>query len=498
MAKRIGDIQSLDPAEAYETSGEEVIGNLYDRLLDYDPAHIADIRGALAQSWSVDEEGRRYTFKMRPGVHFTSGDPVTAEDAAFSLRRAVFLNKAPAMILRQFGFTASNVSSRIRAEDNSTLVLETATPVAPSFLFYCLTATVGSVVDRREVLAHERLGDLGHDWLATHSAGSGPYRLHIWRPGERYALDANEKYWGGAPKNRRVLVLNIKEAATQRLLLEHGDADYARDLDKDQLAALAHNPQIAFDRGLQTTLTYIGLNQRNTYLRRPQVVEALKYLVDYDGIAHHLLGGTRVVHQSFLPDGLLGAVDDRPFAYDPARAKTLLAAAGLPDGFSVKLDVLNGPPWIDIAQALQAGFARAGVRLVLVPGDGKEILTKYRARRHELFLGEWATDYPDPQSNAQAFTMDADDSDAAPVKTLAWRNGWQDPAAERLAEKATHENNIARRAALYGQLQHELQRNGPYIFLFQQVGVAAHRRGVKGLVIGASPDHTRYAGITKE
>jgi peptide/nickel transport system substrate-binding protein len=370
--------------------------------------------------------------------------------------------------------------------------------VAPSFLFYCLTATVGSVVDRREVLAHERLGDLGHDWLATHSAGSGPYRLRIWRPGERYALEANEGYWGGAPKNRRVLVLNIKEAATQRLLLEHGDADYARDLDKDQLVALARNPQIAFDRGLQTTLTYIGLNQRNAYLRRPQVIEALKYLVDYEGIARHLLGGTWVVHQSFLPDGLLGAIDDHPFTYDPAHAKDLLAAAGLPDGFSVKLDVLNGPPWIDIAQALQAGFARAGVRLVLVPGDGKEILTKYRARRHELFLGEWATDYPDPQSNAQAFTMDTDDSDAAPVKTLAWRNGWQDPAAEQLAEKATHEDKIARRAALYGQLQREVQKSSPYIFLFQQVGVAAHRRGVKGLVIGASPDHTRYAGITKE
>jgi peptide/nickel transport system substrate-binding protein len=431
-------------------------------------------------------------------VRFTSGDPVTAQDAAFSLQRAVLLDKAPALILRQFGFTADNVDTRIRAEDDATLVIETAKPVAPSFLFYCLTAAVASVVDRREVLAHEKLGDLGHDWLATHSAGSGPYRLRIWRPGERYALDANAGYWGGPPKNRRVVVLNIKEAATQRLLLEHGDADYARDLNKDQLTALAHDPQIAFDRGLQGTLTYISLNQSNPYLDRPQVVEALKYLVDYDGIRRHLLDGTEVVHQSFLPDGLLGAVDDHPFTYDPARAKALLKAAGLPDGFVVNLDVRNGPPWIDIAQALQADFARGGVRLVLTPGDGKEIMTKYRARRQDLFLGEWAPDYPDPQSNAQAFTANDDDSDGAAVKTLAWRNNWQDPAAEQLAAKAQDEGNIKRRAALYGALQRELQRSGPYIFLFQQVEVAAHRHGVSGLVIGASPDHTRYAGITKQ
>src|SRR6185437_9274484 len=139
--------------------------------------------------------------------------------------------------------------------------------------------------------------------------------------------------------------------------------------DKDQIAALERDPAIVFDRALQSMQTYFALNQRNPYLRRPQVIAALKYLVDYDGIADGLLGGTRVVHQSFVPDGILGADDGRPFRFDLARAKALLAEAGLGGGFDVTLDVTAGSPWIDIAEALQASFSRAGVRLQILPGD---------------------------------------------------------------------------------------------------------------------------------
>ncbi|HXP30786.1 MAG TPA: ABC transporter substrate-binding protein [Stellaceae bacterium] len=497
MAKRIDDIVSLDPAEAYELSDEEVIGNLYDRLLDYDPAHPADIRGDLASSWSVDEDGRTYTFRLRPDARFASGAPVTAEDVAFSLRRAVRLELTPAFVLQQFGLSRDDVGERIRAPDAETVVIETATRLAPSLLYYCLTATVGSIVERAQVLAHERDGDLGHAWLAFHSAGSGPYRLKTWRPGERYTLDAVPGSWRGAPKNREIIVLDVKEPATQRLLVTHGDADYARDLDKDQIDALAKDSRIVFDRALQTMLTYLALNQRNPYLRRKPVIEALKYLVDYDGIVAGLLGGTRIVHQAFLPDGIVGASDELPFRYEPERAKALLRTADLPDGFAVSLDVAAASPALDIAQALQASFARAGIRVTILPGDDKETLTKYRARRHELYLGNWGTDYPDPESNAQAFLVDDDESEGAAVKTLAWRNSWQDPDLAQRVAAAAQASDIDRRAALYRALQRDAQREAPYVMLFQDVAVAAHRRGIDGLVLGASPDRTRYAGIEK-
>jgi peptide/nickel transport system substrate-binding protein len=498
MAKRIGDIVSLDPAEAYEISDEEVIANLYDHLLDYDPAHPAAIRAALAQAWSVDADGMRYRFTLRPDARFASGRPVTAADAAFSLQRVVLLGLTPSFVLRQFGLTRENVTTRVRAADASTLVIDTAVKVAPSLLYYCLTSSIASVVDRDEALAHAKGGDLGHQWLVFHSAGSGPYRLRTWRPGERYVLDAVPNAWAGAARNREVIVLDVEEPATQRLLLEHGDADYARDLDKDQLAALAHDPAIVFDRAPQSLLTYLALNQRNPFLRRPAVIEALKYLVDYDGIAQGLMGGTRIVHQSFVPDGILGASDERPFGFDPAHAKALLAAAGLGGGFAVSLDVIGGSPWIDIAQAVQAGFAQAGVRLQILPGDDKETLTKYRARRHDIYLGDWGSDYPDPHSNAQAFITNDDNSDGATLKTLAWRNSWQDPALSARVEAAEREGDIGRRAALYQALERDHQRVAPFVIMFQEVAVAAHGSGVAGLVLGPGPDHTLYAGITKK
>jgi len=337
--------------------------------------------------------------------------------------------------------------------------------------------------------ARETVYDADPVAAARRWAGGGATRLHV------VDLDGARE---GAPRNREVIVLNVKEPSSQRLLLENGDADYARDVDLDQMAALARDPAIRFDRAPQSLLTYMGLNQRNPFLRRPEVIEAFKYLVDYDGIAEGLLGGTRIVHQSFVPDGILGADDARPFRYDPQRAQALLAAAGLGHGFAVTMDVIGGSPWIDIAQALQAGFARAGVRLQILPGDDKEMLTKYRARRHDIYLGDWGSDYPDPQSNAQAFVTDNDMGDKAALKTLAWRNSWQDPALAARVEAAAREHDITKRAALYQEIERDHQQVAPFVILFQDVAFAAHRSDVDGLVLGPGPDHTLYAGIAKK
>ena len=84
------------------------------------------------------------------------------------------LNRTPSFILTQFGFTPENVDERIQAVDDRTFTVELDQPYAPTFFLYCLTATVGSVVDKQLVMAHEQDGDLGYEWLKTASAGSGP------------------------------------------------------------------------------------------------------------------------------------------------------------------------------------------------------------------------------------------------------------------------------------------------------------------------------------
>ena len=115
MAWQFDDIITLDPAEIFEFSAAEYAGNAYDRLIGYDVTDVSTIYGVVAESWQVDSDGKTYTFKIRQGIKFASGNPLTAEDVAFSLQRTVTLDKSPAFILGQFGFTAANVGKAIDA-----------------------------------------------------------------------------------------------------------------------------------------------------------------------------------------------------------------------------------------------------------------------------------------------------------------------------------------------------------------------------------------------
>lgn len=139
IANRIDDITTLDPAESFEFAGSDVSRNVYGKLVNFDPLNLdAGYEPDLAESWTVSDDGRTITFTMREGVKFHSGNPVTAEDAEFSLRRAVLLNKTPSFILTQFGFTADNVEDTIVAEGN-TLKIVTDKKYATSFVLNCLT-----------------------------------------------------------------------------------------------------------------------------------------------------------------------------------------------------------------------------------------------------------------------------------------------------------------------------------------------------------------------
>ena len=497
MAWQFDDIITLDPAEIFEFSGAEYAGNTYDRLIGYEVEDVSKIYGIAAESWSVSPDGKTYTFKIRKGITFASGNPLTAEDVAFSLQRTVILDKSPAFILGQFGFTADNVRDQIRAVDASTVTIETDQAYAPTFVLYCLTATVGSVVDKKEVMAHEKDGDLGHAWLRTNYAGSGPFKLKQWKASEILILDANTSYWDGAPSLKRVIIRHIAEQATQRLLVEKGDIDIARNLGPDQIKGLEGNPEVRIHSSPKGGIFYLGLNQKHDALKKPQVRQALKYLVDYDGIANTILKGSMVTHQAFLPKGFLGALEDKPFKLDPAKAKQLLAEAGYPNGLTLTMDTRNNFPTLDMAQAIQSTFALGGVKLEIIPMDGKQALTKYRARNHEVYIGRWGPDYQDPHTNADTFAKNIDNADDAKAKPLAWRNAWDIPEMSKQTDAAAKESDPAKRAQMYLELQREHQQTSPFVIMFQDIEVAAERSNIKGFVLGPSFDSNFYRGVTK-
>ena len=501
VAMAFDDIISLDPAEAFEISTGELLGNGYDRLIRIDVNEPSKLLPDVAASWKVSADGKTYSFEIRPGLKFASGNALSADDVAWSLQRAVLLDKQPAFILTQFGLSKDNVKDKVKATGPLTLTLETDKAYAPSLVYNCLTANVASVVDKKLVQAQELVkdgaSDYGWGWLKTHYAGSGPMKIREWRANEIVALERNDNHAGAKSKPARVIYRHIKESATQRLLLEKGDIDIARNLTPQDLDAVAANKGILTTATPMGTVYYFSLNQKNPTLAKPEVREAFKWLVDYDAIAKTLIKNIGVVHQNFLPLGLLGASKDKPYKLDVAKAKALLAKAGVPNGFKVTVDMRTAQPVQGLTEAYQQTLKLAGIELEILPGDGKQTLTKYRARSHDVYIGQWGADYWDPHTNADTFARNADNGDDAKSKPLAWRNAWDIPALTKLSDAAALERDSTKRAKMYQDIQAEFRRTSPFVMLYQQTSVAAYRSNVDGLKIGPTADTTYVFAVGK-
>jgi peptide/nickel transport system substrate-binding protein len=232
-------------------------------------------------------------------------------------------------------------------------------------------------------------------------------------------------------------------------------------------------------------------------LQKPEVQQAIKWAINYDAIANNITPGTWTVDQYFLPKGLPGALTDQPFKQNVAKAKELMAKAGLANGFSVTMDYISAPPYGDIAQALQADLAAIGIKASLLPGEHKQVITKTRARKHQLAVLVWGSDYFDPNSNAQAFCADPDDSDNSKLKIIAWRSHFQDKQLTEEVEQAAKELNNAKRIALYQEMQRQFIARAPFAFLLQRNATAVSRAGVSGFIVGPLPDYTHYSSIKK-
>lgn len=499
IANRIDDITSLDPQESFEFSGSDLLNNVYGSLVSFDPADLsAGYQPDIAESWTVSEDGTVFTFKIRPGLTFHSGNALTAKDVEFSLQRAVALAKTPSFIITQFGFTPENMGETLKALDDETFQLTTDKQYAPSFVLNCLTATIAYIVDSETVMANAVDGDFGNGWLRTNSAGSGAYSVVNWKPNESYTLTANPDFWRGAPAMERVVVQHIDESATQRLLLEKGDIDIARNLNPEDIKGVEGETGIAVDNDLRGRIMYFSLNQKNETLANPKVREALKYLVDYDGMQDSFLAGQYTVHQAFLPLTYMGELKEKPYALDVDKAKALLTEAGFPDGFEAEIIVRTAQERIEIAQSLQNTFAQAGVKLSITQGTGAQTLARYRSRDFDIYVGAWGPDYPDPHTNADTFADNPDNSEEAQLTgKLAWRNSWDIPELSELTQMAVTELDAAKRAEMYIEIQKTHQQISPFAPMFQKIEQVARRDKVEGFVLGSAITSAFYWSVTK-
>lgn len=202
----IDDIISLDPAESFELSGGDVLANVYSPLVRLDLNDTSKVVSDIAESWTISDDGKVFTFKLKPGLKYASGNPITAEDFAWSFERFVKLDKSPAFLLNQFGLKGDNVTEKVKALDPTTLQITLDQPYAPSFVLNVMAANPISVIDKKLVEPNiktspvsdtNRYGsDFGNGWLKTNSAGSGPFKLRSWRANEAVVLDRNDNYYG--------------------------------------------------------------------------------------------------------------------------------------------------------------------------------------------------------------------------------------------------------------------------------------------------------------
>jgi len=498
IAHQIDDIISLDPGQSFEFSGQDVVKNLYDRLVDFDPLDLkAGFKPSLAESWQVSEDGKTITFTMRQGVSFHSGNPVRAEDAAWSLQRAVKLNKSPAFILNQFGFTPENVDEMV-SFDGDKLILKLDRPYAQSYVLNCLASEVGSVVDKETVMAHAEGEDFGNAWLSTNDAGSGPFTLSAWRPNEAVQLAAYPDYWQGAPAMARVIVRHVQESSAQRLLLEQGDIDVARNLTPTDVDGISGNDGLKVVDELRGRILYMGLSQKDPLLSRPEMVEAMKYLIDYAGMEASFLKGQWKVHQNFLPEGYLGAADENPWSYDIEKARQILGDAGITSG-NLTAIVRDIREYLDVAQTLQAAMAQVGLTLEIQQMTGAQVLDAYRARQVPIFIGEWGPDYADPHTNASTFAHNPNNADDAGLSQLAWRNSWAVPdEMNQAVEAATLEGDTDKRVQMYLDIQQQYREIAPIIPMFQKIEQVAMQQNVRNWTSGGSVSSVMYRQVTKE
>ncbi len=317
---------SIDPANAPGLDASGINANLYDTLVKRDNGNPERHVPQLAESWTVSEDGKQITFKLRSDVKFHSGNPLTAEDVAWSLYRVMKLNFGLATTWKAYGYNLDNIQASIRATDAHTLVIDLPQPTDPLLVIDSLAISPSAVVvDRKQALQHEKNGDLGAAWLVTNEAGSGPFTLSKWSANDSLVMTRFDGYWAGPAKMKRVLVRHMTESQSLRLMLERGDLDLAYGMAAPDIKAIERSDALQVQALQRGTMYYVAMSMKQPEFAKQQVREAVRNLIDYQGIDQQVMPHYGTLNQQPMQLGLAARLPDPGYTMDVAKAKALLA-----------------------------------------------------------------------------------------------------------------------------------------------------------------------------
>jgi len=432
------DPRSLDPALSTDVPTGRAVSYVFDGLTRFTPD--ARVEPALAERWTVSPDGLTYTFHLRRGVTFHNETAFTAKQVVHSFERA--LNPAtkggraePLVPIKGAGeFAAGKAKSvsGLAAPNDTTVVITLAEPLAafPKLL----AMPVASIVPDTTPV------DFGQ-----HPVGTGPWKFVEWKHDDYLKFARNDKYWGGAPATDTLTARIIPEPSTAVAEFEAGNVDIlvipqgetqAWEQTDEKQAMLQSVPALI--------LYYVAINTTRGPLTDVRVRQAINYAVDTRTILTQLMGGRGYLAHGVVSPILDGADTTRArYAYNVAKAKELLAAAGHPNGIDIELWHSQDAVIARLAQTVQGYLNAAGIRTKLVQRDAASAREASRKGETDMTLKTWYADYPDADSFLYPLLYSGSKGPGGNVSFYA------NPAFDKLVLAARREQDDTRRASLY-------------------------------------------------
>ncbi|MBW1699351.1 MAG: ABC transporter substrate-binding protein [Deltaproteobacteria bacterium] len=460
---------NIDPGQKYDYSTRMIQNLLYDALLKYvgNPPRAINW---LAESYESTPDGKVWTFHLVKNAKFHNGDPVTAEAVKFSFQRTLKLNKGPAWMLK-----AVLNPDGIKVVDDYTIKFTLIKPYSP----FPAVLPWWYIVNPKVVMANEKDGDMGQEWMQTNSAGSGAFRQRRWEHGVLYELEAVEDYWRGWPNKNHVdgvIFKLIRESSSQRMSIQKGECDIVEGLSPEEFDLVAKYPGIWVSNDPGLTAFGIKMNNQKGYTKDINLRKAICYAFDYDALIK-IYNGNAILMDSPFPHGIKGHIKTDMYRQDLEKAKEYLKKSAYPNG-GIELEYVY-------VQGLEAerkmglvlidNLAKLNIKVKMVPLTWVNM--KARGSKVET----------SPNMMAIFVTPAFNDPDA--IAFQYHKDSWgryygtshyNNPEVWKLTEETRTIVDWEKRAPIYEKIQKMILNDAPEIFGMQYNRRWAFRDYVKG------------------
>lgn len=474
---RYADSLFLDPVLNDANLDIWVLTNLYDPLLQ-PTADGKDVKADLATSWSFSDGGTTLTLTMRPGIKFADGSPITPQDAKWSLDRARDPNNGI------WNFTLSAIDSITTSGDQVILHLKHPDPT----ILPALAMFNASIMPEKLFEAEAGATDAAKaKAFAQHPIGSGPFVLKTWKRGSYMLLDRNPYYWEKGADGKALPYLDhvrfdiVPDDATRILKLQSRELDAAEFIPLSRVGELQKDPNINMTLFPSTQVNSVLMNNRPTLpngtpnpLSSLEVRQAINYATNKKALIQVVNHGIGSPMQSYMSTTTPYYVATRGYAYDLEKAKSLLAQAGFPNGFTVSaLATAGSQNDLALLTALQSMWGEAGIKLKIEQLDAATKTERYRNNDFQMRTAGWTNDINDPSEITSYFAVYKN------VQSL--HTGFKSADIDKLFTESQQELDKTKRAQEYKQIQKIYMDAAPIVFLYQTPYPVAMLNKVKGL-----------------